>query len=154
MTDVINREDLDERMSSTMQRALQNEVGVLLQQTGNGQLSPFMRGLTGQQILILIDGIRVNNSVLRAGPNQYAATIDPGMIERIEVVRGAESALWGSDAIGGVINIVTRSPDPLRGDYHAGSFTQYYGTADSSSYTRAGFAGWAGQTGITVAYPI
>lgn len=98
---IIDRDTLEERMSNNMFRALQNEVGITLQQTGNGQLSPFIRGLTGQQVLILIDGVRLNNSVLRAGPNQYAATIDPGMIDRIEVVRGAQSVLWGSDALGG-----------------------------------------------------
>ncbi|MEX0819820.1 MAG: TonB-dependent receptor, partial [Pirellulaceae bacterium] len=116
--------------------------------TGNGQLSPFIRGLTGQQVLILVDGIRLNNSVLRAGPNQYAATIDPGMIERIEVVRGAQSVLWGSDALGGAINIVTRGADPLRGDYSRVSFQQFVGTADSSSYSRGNIEGWVGGSGI------
>lgn len=131
-----------------MFRALQNEVGVTLQQTGNGQLSPFIRGLTGQQILVLVDGIRMNTSILRPGPNQYAATIDPGTIQRIEVIRGAESALWGSDAIGGVINVVTRSADPLRGNYASPEFSQIYSSAEASSYTRTGFSGWYGATGI------
>ncbi len=149
MATVIDRETLDRRQSSTMFRALQNEVGVLLQQTGNGQLSPFIRGVTGQQILVLVDGIRMNTSILRPGPNQYTATIDPGMIERIEVIRGAESALWGSDAIGGVINVVTKSADPLRGTYSSPDFTQYYSTAEASSYTRTGFSGWYGSTGVT-----
>ncbi len=146
---IIDRNDLDRRQATTMFRALQQEVGVTLQQTGNGQLSPFIRGLTGQQILILVDGIRMNTSILRPGPNQYAATIDPGMIERIEVIRGAESALWGSDAIGGVINVVTRSADPLRGDYFSPQFSQIYSSAEASSYTRTGFSGWYGATGIT-----
>ncbi|MCA9137338.1 MAG: TonB-dependent receptor [Planctomycetales bacterium] len=146
---IIDREELDRRQASTVYRALQNEVGVMLQQTGNGQLSPFIRGLTGQQILILVDGIRMNTSILRPGPNQYAATVDPGSIDRIEVIRGAESALWGSDAIGGVINVVTRSADPLRGDYLSPYFTQIYSTAEASSYTRTGFGGWYGATGIT-----
>lgn len=146
---IVDREQLDRRQASTMFRALQNEVGVQLQQTGNGQLSPFIRGLTGQQILILIDGIRMNTSILRPGPNQYAATIDPGSVERIEVIRGAESALWGSDAIGGVINVVTRSANPLRGDHLSPMFTQFYSTAEASSYTRTGFSGWYGATGIT-----
>ncbi len=146
---VVDRETLDRRQASTVFRALQNEVGVTLQQTGNGQLSPFIRGLTGQQILILVDGIRMNTSILRPGPNQYASTIDPGSIERIEIIRGAESALWGSDAIGGVINVVTRSPDPIRGDYMSPQFSQFYSTAEGSSYTRTGFGGWYGNTGIT-----
>ncbi|WP_197167831.1 TonB-dependent receptor [Neorhodopirellula pilleata] len=146
---IIDRDELDRRQASTVYRALQNEVGVMLQQTGNGQLSPFIRGLTGQQILILVDGIRMNTSILRPGPNQYAATIDPGSIQRIEVIRGAESALWGSDAIGGVINFVTRSADPLRGDHLSPNFSQIYSTAEASSYTRTGFGGWYGATGVT-----
>ena len=145
---LVDRDTLDERMSNNMFRALQNEVGVTLQQTGSGQLSPFIRGLTGQQILILVDGIRLNNSVLRAGPNQYASTIDPGMIERIEIVRGAQSVLWGSDALGGAINIVTRGADPLRGDYSRVSFQQFVGSADASSYSRGNVEGWVGGTGV------
>ncbi|QEG38926.1 TonB-dependent receptor [Roseimaritima ulvae] len=146
---VVDREDLDRRHASTVYRALQNEVGVMLQQTGNGQLSPYIRGLTGQQVLILVDGIRMNTSILRPGPNQYAATIDPGSIERVEIIRGAESALWGSDAIGGVINFVTRSADPTRGNYCSPYVNQIYSTAEASSYTRTGFSGWYGATGIT-----
>ncbi|MCD0459835.1 TonB-dependent receptor [Roseiconus lacunae] len=149
MGSVIDRDELDRRQATTMYRALQNEVGVMLQQTGNGQLSPFIRGLTGQQILILVDGIRMNTSILRPGPNQYAATIDPGSIDHIEIIRGAESALWGSDALGGVINVVTRSADPLRGNYFSPLFTQTYSTAEASSYTRMGFSTWSGATGIT-----
>lgn len=145
---IVDRQLLDERMSSNMFRALQNEVGITLQQTGNGQLSPFIRGLTGQQVLILVDGVRLNNSVLRAGPNQYAATIDPGSIDRIEVVRGAQSVAWGSDALGGAINIVTRGADPLRGDYSQVSFQQFVGTADSSSYSRGNVEGWVGGSGV------
>ncbi|MEZ6113156.1 MAG: TonB-dependent receptor [Pirellulaceae bacterium] len=145
---IVDRQELDERMATSMFRALQKEVGVTLQQTGNGQLSPFIRGLTGQQILILVDGIRLNNSVLRPGPNQYAATFDPGMIERIEVVRGSQSVMWGSDAIGGAINIVTRSANPMIGDYSRVSFQEYAATANASSYSRANVEGWVGGSGV------
>ncbi len=146
---IIDREDLDRRQASTVFRALQNQVGVMTQQTGNGQVSPFIRGLTGQQILILVDGIRMNTSILRPGPNQYTSTIDPGSLARVEIIRGAESALWGSDAIGGVINFVTRSADPLRGNYASPQFSEFYSTAEASTYTRTGFSGWYGTTGIT-----
>ena len=57
-------------------------------------------------MLILVDGIRLNNSYFRRGPNQYFNTIDPGMVDHIEVLRGQGSVLWGSDAIGGAINVV------------------------------------------------
>lgn len=145
---MVDRRELTERMPQDMARAIQQEVGVLVQQTARGQASPFIRGLTGQQVLILVDGIRLNNSTFRAGANQYFNTIDPGQVERIEVVRGPGSVLYGSDAIGGVINIVTRGPSRLRADYTSGSFVEYFSTADAASYTRTNFEGWVGESGL------
>ena len=146
------REEILERQAPDMFHALQNEVGVLLQSTAAGQASPFMRGLTGQQILILVDGIRLNNSIFRRGPNQYFNTIDPGMVDHIEVLRGQGSVLWGSDAIGGTINIVTRGPDIRRGIGSGGffgtEFTQYYNTSNSSPYSRLNVEGWLGPAGV------
>jgi outer membrane receptor protein involved in Fe transport len=146
--EIIDRRDLGERQASDMVRALRGEVGVLVQQTARGQASPFVRGLTGQQVLILVDGVRLNNATFRAGPNQYFNLVDPGQVERIEVVRGAHSALWGSDAIGGVINIVTRGADPFRGDYRAGAVGEVFSTADLASYTRASGEMWSGPLGV------
>jgi len=147
-----SRGEIDRRQAPDMFHALQNEVGVLLQSTAAGQASPFMRGLTGQQVLILIDGIRLNNSIFRRGPNQYFNTIDPGMVDHIEVLRGQGSVLWGSDAIGGAINVVTRSADlccGLRpGGYATREFTQYYNTSNSSPYSRMNVEGWVGSTGL------
>ena len=145
---ILDRRLIEEKMAPDMFRAVQNEVGVLMQQTGRGQASPFIRGLTGEQVLILVDGIRMNNALLRSGPNQYFNTIDPGQVERIEVIRGAQSVLWGSDAIGGAINIVTRGADPNRGEYRGGSFTQYFSSADSGSYSRGNVEGWVQNQGV------
>jgi outer membrane receptor protein involved in Fe transport len=146
------REEILERQAPDMFHALQNEVGVLIQSTAAGQASPFIRGLTGQQVLILVDGIRLNNSITRRGPNQYFNTIDPGMVDHIEVLRGQGSVLWGSDAIGGAINVVTRGADPYHGmrcgDYSSNGFTQYYNTSSSSPYSRLNIEGWMGSTGI------
>jgi outer membrane receptor protein involved in Fe transport len=68
------------------------------------------QGLTGNQTLILIDGIRLNNSTFRYGPNQYLNTIDPYIIERIEVAKGTGSVQYGTDALGGVIHVLTKEP--------------------------------------------
>lgn len=145
---IIDRELMREKQARDIFSALQFETGVLVQQTGRGQASPFIRGLTGQQILVLVDGVRVNTSVLRSGPNQYTNLFDPGSIERIEVLRGSQSVMWGSDALGGVINIVTRSADPFSANYTGGNFIQYYGSADDSSYSRASLEGWVGNSGV------
>ena len=98
---IIDRRQLRERAPVDMFQAIEQEVGVLVQRTQRGAAAPFIRGLTGQQVLILVDGIRLNNATFRQGPNQYFNTIDPGMVERIEVLRGPQSVLYGADAIGG-----------------------------------------------------
>ncbi len=107
--------DVDARRILEMQpqsfpEALKEVPGVFIQQTGHGQGSPFIRGFTGFRTLGLIDGIRLNNSVFRDGPNQYFSTIDPLSLSSIEVVKGQGSFLYGSDAIGGIVNALTKGP--------------------------------------------
>ena len=77
--------------------------GVFVQKTNHGGGSPFLRGLTGNQTLQLVDGIRLSNAVVRYGPNQYFNTIDLFSIGKVEVLRGGGSVQYGSDAIGGTI---------------------------------------------------
>jgi len=94
------------RMSRSLPDALLHLPGVLVQKTAPLQSSPFIRGFTGYRNLLLIDGIRLNNSAFRAGPNQYWNTIDGYTIDRLEVVRGPMSVLYGSDAVGGTVNVI------------------------------------------------
>ena len=91
----------------TIPEALQLTPGVFIQKTNHGGGSPFLRGLTGNQILMLIDGIRLSNATMRYGPNQYLNTIDVFSIERMEVLRGSGSVQYGSDALGGAIQTFT-----------------------------------------------
>ena len=84
--------------------------GVFVQKTNHGGGSPFLRGVTGNQTLILIDGIRLNNATFRYGPNQYLNTVDAYSIGKIEVAKGTGSVQYGTDAIGGVINLITVDP--------------------------------------------
>jgi len=88
--------------------ALGSLPGVMNQKTGQGHGSPYIRGFTSFRNLMLIDGIRFNNSVFRDGPNQYWNTIDAYALGGVELVRGPGSTLYGSDAIGGTINALTR----------------------------------------------
>jgi len=104
---IVTGEDIYQRISRTVPEALRYEQGILIQRTNLGGGAPFIRGMVGNQVLYLIDGIRMNNSTYRGGPNQYLNTIDPFFIDRIEVVRGPGSVLYGSDALGGTINIIT-----------------------------------------------
>lgn len=85
--------------------------GVFVQKTNHGGGSPFLRGLTGNQTLLLVDGIRLSNSTSRYGPNQYLNTIDVFNLEKIEVLRGNGSVQYGSDALGGTIQAFSQQLD-------------------------------------------
>ena len=87
--------------------SLMGSGGLFIQKTNHGGGSTFIRGLTGNQILLLVDGIRLNNSTYRYGPNQYLNSIDLFNVSKIEVAKGVGSVEYGSDALGGVINMVT-----------------------------------------------
>lgn len=80
------------------------------QKTANGQGSPYFRGFTGFRNLMLIDGVRLNNSVFRDGPNQYWSTVDSLSVSDYDLVMGPSSVLYGSDAIGGAVNAITVAP--------------------------------------------
>ena len=90
--------------------ALANTVGVFLQQTTPGQGAAIIRGQRGSSVLHLVDGLRLNNTIFRSAPTQYLSLVPAGAIERIEVVRGTPASLYGSDAVGGVVQLVTRVP--------------------------------------------
>ena len=118
----INRIDLSEdvmqSMPRTMPEAFNYLPAVMVQKTGHGQGSPYIRGFTGYRTLFLVDGIRLNNSVWRDGPNQYWNTVDIYSTDRIELVKGPSSTLYGSDSLGGTSNALTKNPvqsgwDPL-----------------------------------------
>jgi hemoglobin/transferrin/lactoferrin receptor protein len=115
---LMNQSMLEAVSPINMPDAMHAMTGVYMQQTNNGGGSPFIRGLTGYHTLILVDGIRLNNAIFRSGPNQYLNTVDPLMIEQIEVLRGPGSVQYGTDAIGGVIYLrsgnVSFSPDGFR----------------------------------------
>lgn len=131
---VITVENLRERNYRTVPEALAELAGVFLQETNYGGGAPIIRGLIGNRILILVDGVRLNNSTYRLGPNQYLNTIDINQVERIEVLRGTRSVLYGSDAIGGLVNVITRSPEPSStGAALRGRFETRLATADQSA---------------------
>ena len=108
--EAISSEDIMDRLGRTLPELLGETPSVMVQKTGHGQGSPFIRGFTGYRNLALIDGIRLNNSAFRDGPNQYWSTIDPYSVRSIELVKGQGSVLYGSDAIGGTVNALTARP--------------------------------------------
>jgi vitamin B12 transporter len=105
--EVITRAELTRRAARSLSDVLAVALGVDAQQRSPAQADLGLRGSTYNQVVILVDGVRVSD--LQSGHYALDLAVPVGMIERIEILRGTGSALYGSDAIGGVVNIVTRS---------------------------------------------
>ncbi|HWQ52258.1 MAG TPA: TonB-dependent receptor [Bryobacteraceae bacterium] len=129
---VISRDALAERPLPTTGAALESSPGILVQQTAYGQVSPFLRGLTGYHVVNLLDGVRFNNATFRSGPNQYLAFVDPAQIDRIEAVLGPAGSLYGSDSLGGAIHVLSASPSPGSGRVVHGDVALSGSSADLS----------------------
>jgi hemoglobin/transferrin/lactoferrin receptor protein len=100
-------EDFQRRPLPTIGSALEGAAGVMVQQSTYGQASPFLRGLTGYQVLNLVDGVRLNNTTFRSGPNQYLAFVDASQSRQVEAMLGPASSQFGSDAMGGTLQVLT-----------------------------------------------
>ena len=130
---VIGHPELERKAPRTTPEALRELPSVMLQKTSHGQGSPYLRGFTGFRTLLLVDGIRLNNSTFRDGPNQYWNTVDSFALQRLELVRGPSSVLYGSDAIGGTVNALSLSREefPPGRDWDARTFYRFSSAEDS-----------------------
>ena len=84
--------------------------GVRIQKTQGGGGSPVIRGFEANRVLLVIDGVRMNNAIYRSGHLQNVLTIDPRTLERTEIIFGPSSVAYGSDALGGVVHFFTKTP--------------------------------------------
>ena len=138
-TATVDAQEIEERSMRSTPQALRYVPGVMVQETSPGQGSPFIRGFTGYGNVLLIDGVRLNNSTFRSGPNQYWSTVDALSIDRLEVLKGPAGALYGSDAIGGTVQAITVSPWTYadKGTAHGGSAYTRAASAENSIVGRA-----------------
>ncbi len=106
----INSEKIAFVNAQTSADLLESSGQVFVQKSQLGGGSPFIRGFSTNRLLITIDGIRFNTAIFRGGNVQNVISIDPFGIERTEVILGPGSVVYGSDAIGGVMNFYTKNP--------------------------------------------
>lgn len=142
---VITRDDIELSLAADLGELLRFEAGIDIGRNGGpGQAtSMFLRGTESNHVLVLIDGVRMNPGTLGGAAIQH---VSPEVIERVEIVKGARSALFGTDAIGGVINIITRRAEETSVEAGAGA-----GSFDSrSAFVSAGTRGEKNQYGMTV----
>ena len=124
---VIDREQIEQSLATDLSEILRFEAGMDIGRNGGpGQAtSVFLRGTESNHTLLLIDGVRVNPGTIGGAAFQHIA---PEIIERVEIVKGARSSLYGTEAIGGVINVITRQADKATIDVSLG-----YGSFDTTS---------------------
>jgi len=142
---VITRENIELSLATDLAELLRFEAGIDIGRNGGpGQsTSIFLRGSESNHTLVLIDGVRINPGTLGGAAIQHIA---PEIIERVEIVKGARSALFGTDAIGGVINIITRRAKDayVEGSLESGSFDT------RSGYVSGGNRSTNGEFGVTL----
>ncbi len=155
MVDVLNDSVLMESTGLTSADILEETGNIMVQRTQGGGGSPILRGFEANKILLVVDGVRLNNAIYRNGHLQNSITIDPSILERTEIIFGPTSIMYGSDALGGVIHYYTK--DPLMGTDSTSLFgTQAYVQYASASNSLAGHLDfsvgkkhWASLTSIT-----
>lgn len=104
---VLTAEQLAAQTPQVLPERLRGATGAYVQQTGAGQGTVILRGLKGAEVLHLVDGFRLNNAFFRTAPSQYIALVDPYNVAQLEVLRGPYGTLYGSDAMGGVVQVIT-----------------------------------------------
>ncbi|EKO3428221.1 TonB-dependent receptor [Vibrio fluvialis] len=127
-TTVISRQEIEQYQANSLTEVLRRVPGVEIAQNGGRghNASVFMRGTNSDHVLVLVDGVRIDSAAGGVAINRFPL----GLVERLEVIRGPGAAMYGSDAVGGVINIITRS--------HRGNNLKQVTAGIGSNQTRKG----------------
>ena len=107
---VIDERKILERATEVVAQVVDEEPGVNLQRTSPSLSAVFVRGLTGRNVAIYVDGVRYTTSAQRGGVGTFFSLIEPSSLESVEVLRGPNSSQYGSDVHGGVVNFISQAP--------------------------------------------
>ena len=150
---VISSREIKKVSPQTSADLLASVPGIKVQKSQFGGGSPVLRGMESNRVLLVIDGVRMNNAIYRKGHLQNSITVSPNLLEKTEVVFGPSSVIYGSDALGGVIHYYTKTPkisnkNEIKGD----AFLRY--SSVNNEVTNAlsvelQFEKWASLTSIT-----
>lgn len=151
-TIAITREDILKESPQTSADLLASIPGIKVQKSQFGGGSPVLRGMESNRILLVVDGVRMNNAIYRKGHLQNSITISPSLLERTEVVFGP-SVIYGSDALGGVIHYYTKTPKTSETPKVESNFFSRFGTVNQEITTNISaefsFKKWASFTSYT-----
>ncbi|WP_062543240.1 TonB-dependent receptor [Rufibacter tibetensis] len=152
---VLKARDLAFQSNQTTADVLQQTGQVLVQKSQAGGGSPILRGFEANKVLMVIDGVRLNNAIYRGGHLQNVITVDNAALEKVEVVFGPGSVVYGSDALGGVVHFYTKNPllADSSGTRVAGGAFNRYATANQEKTGHVDFSvggrQWGSFTSLT-----
>lgn len=112
--------------------------GIKVQKSQFGGGSPVLRGMEANRILLVVDGVRMNNAIYRKGHLQNSISVSPNMLERTEVVFGPSSVIYGSDALGGIIHYITKKPKTSDQFNIKSNFLTRFSTVNNEYTSQAG----------------
>lgn len=150
---VVSGKEIQNSTPQTSADMLAGIPGVKVQKTQFGGGSPVLRGMEANRILLVVDGVRMNNAIYRKGHLQNSITVSPNMLEKTEVIFGPSSVIYGSDALGGVIHYYTRMPKTSEKTMVNAEFMSRIGTVNNEFTVQGGvevqMKNWATYTNIS-----
>ncbi len=150
---VITSKDIAKVSPQTSADLLANVPGIKVQKSQFGGGSPVLRGMESNRVLLVVDGVRMNNAIYRKGHLQNAITVSPNLLDRTEVVFGPSSVIYGSDALGGVIHYYTKTPKLSEKNQIKNSLFSRYSTVNHETTntvsTELQFKNWASFTSVS-----
>ena len=153
---VFSSKDIHRTAPQTSADMLAEIPGIKVQKSQLGGGSPVLRGMEANRVLLVVDGVRMNNAIYRKGHLQNSITVSPNLLDRTEVIFGPSSVIYGSDALGGVIHYYTRKPMTSEKSKVNSSFLSRYSTASNEKTVQGGvelqFRKFASYTSISYSY--
>ena len=150
---IISAKQIKKNIIQTGAEILELSPSVRIQKSQGGGGSPVLRGFEANRVLLVVDGVRMNNAIYRSGHLQNAITISPHTLDRVEVTFGSSSVGYGSDALGGVIHYYTKTPDINSDIKNKNEFSSDFNYANTSSINNLtsnwSFKNWGSITSIS-----
>jgi len=137
--EIIKKRDIEFSNTQNMADLLSNTGNVYVQKSQAGAGSPVLRGFEASRVLIVVDGVRMNNAIYRAGHLQNILRVDQNVLDKAEVLYGPGSVIYGSDALGGVMHLQSRNPKLGNGDKPFVS-SNIFGRYASANFEKTGHA--------------
>ena len=150
---VISAKDIQKISPQTSADLLATIPGIKVQKSQFGGGSPVIRGMESNRVLLVVDGVRMNNAIYRKGHLQSSITVAPNLLDKTEVVFGPSSVIYGSDALGGVIHYFTKTPKLSKINKVNSQFFSRFSSVNQEVTTtvsaEVGFPNWASFTSIS-----